>query len=81
MTCLKLMLEEIMVKDMAAALSHKPSRATAQEKVIGALFSVLLKHTFFLVYLNLIKYKSCQAFLHFPHDAAIWGIEIQWQLT
>lgn len=32
MTCLKLMLE-IMGKDMAAVLNHKPSRATAPEKV------------------------------------------------
>lgn len=32
-TCLNLMLEEIMGKDMVAALNHKPSQATAQEKV------------------------------------------------
>lgn len=42
MTCLKLMLEEIMGKDMAVALNHKPSRATAQEKVSHTHFPVLL---------------------------------------
>lgn len=63
MTCLKLTLEEIMGKDMAA-LNHKPSRATAQEKVSLTHFTTLLIYNFlssFGVSQNLIKYKSWQA--------------------